>query len=149
MWLSVLAFVGCTPDYDATAYRCDTDRGGTRGCPADQSCQGGRCRRGTVPASTIGCMGTTCTTPDQQCCIDGINPPRCIPAGDVCPGTSALCDGRADCAGDDYCCGGTTTACAESCEVTSCISAADCPSAEPNCCDDDLTPWGTCTNVPC
>jgi hypothetical protein len=149
LWWLVVLVAGCAPDYDTTAFRCDTDRGGQRGCPTGQTCQAGRCRRGAIPASVIGCMAMTCITPDEQCCIDDNNPPRCVPAGDVCPGISALCDGRADCAGSDLCCSGTTTACSENCELTACVSAADCPAAEPHCCDTDETPWGLCTNDPC
>ncbi len=100
------------------------------------------------------CASGTCTAA-EQCCIDGINPARCIAAAASCPGVGAICDQRADCVGGDYCCSGPTTACGVDCEFPACLDAAlDCPSPKPNCCfgPDDLgldIPWGRCSAQPC
>ena len=151
-WL--VAVAACTPDTANTAFRCDTDRGGSRGCPSGQSCESGRCRRGGA-VGTVLCGSATCTT-EQQCCVDAANPPRCIAADASCPGAGALCDQRADCAAGDYCCSGETTACGGTCGEAACLDAVlDCPSQAPNCCfGKDMTldlalPWGRCSNDPC
>lgn len=145
----------CAPDASDTAFLCDSDRGGDRGCPSGQSCVAGRCRRGGA-SGTVECAAETCST-TEQCCVDGINPPRCIAANASCPGASAICDERADCAAGDYCCSGSTTACGGTCKVAACLDAdLDCPSPSPNCCfgkdtdDTDLElPWGRCSAEPC
>jgi hypothetical protein len=145
----------CSPDADNTAFLCDSDRGGDRGCPTGQSCISGRCRRGGATA-TVRCDSDICSE-SEQCCVDGINAPRCIAASASCPGAGAICDQRADCVGGDYCCSGLTTACGESCEVAAClVGGDDCPSPTPNCCfgkdsgDTGLElPWGRCSAKPC
>jgi hypothetical protein len=140
---------GCEPDYSGTAFRCDTDRGGSRGCPDDESCISGRCRRGGVTAQVACGAGVICSV-EQQCCYDFENGARCVPAGDLCPGRGALCDSKNDCANGDGCCSDETTACGESCNKHACAVDADCPSEEPNCCHQFLsTPWGECSLYDC
>lgn len=139
----MIVLAGCEPDYSATAFRCDSDRGGTRDCPDDQTCVSGRCRRGGVTAPVACGMAGTCSV-EQQCCYDDDNGARCLPAGDVCPGKAALCDGKTDCAGGDGCCNDRTTACGLTCETYACALNADCPSEVPNCCRQFDVPWGEC-----
>jgi hypothetical protein len=129
--------VGCTPSLDGTAFKCDADHA----CPSDQSCIFGRCR--LVAPVAIGCGSSSCT-PDEECCVDDTNPPRCIAATDSCPGTSALCDSIDDCGSGEHCCDADTTACGVDCSVTACKTDVDCPSTEPNCCPQSDLPWGTC-----
>ena len=91
----MIALVGiaaaCEPDLDGTAFKCD----GSHDCPDDQSCISNRCRR--VAPTSIECGSETCDS-EQQCCADIINGNRCIGAAEVCPGDTALCDGKDDCA---------------------------------------------------
>lgn len=135
---------GCAPDYAHTAFRCDAEHD----CPAGQACIMGRCRHGEPTGDGVACGMVTCDL-TQQCCIDMSNPARCIAAGDVCPGTSALCDGVEDCqAGDQCCASGSTVSCDPSCEQAVCRDAADCPSTAPNCCPQE-TPWGECQKLAC
>jgi hypothetical protein len=130
--------IGCTPDLEGTAFRCDDQHA----CPADQTCLFGRCRR--HPAVSIGC-GTASCDGSQQCCVDGTNPPRCIPAKDVCPsGREALCDGIDDCAFGERCCNAVVTACGLDCDEFACAADLDCPSEEPHCCPQSELPWGQC-----
>ena len=141
--LALLA--GCAPDYEHTAFRCDAEHG----CPAGQECLVGRCRRGAPTGDGVVCGTATCDL-TQQCCLDLFNPARCIAAGDVCPGTSALCDGVEDCQAGDRCCtGGSSVSCDASCDDAVCRDAADCPSTAPNCCPSDTTPWGECSPLTC
>jgi hypothetical protein len=133
----LLALIGCQPDLEGTAFRCDA----THGCPSDQSCISGRCRR--VAPQLIDCAGNACLS-DQQCCVDDINPPRCIAAADACPGSAAICDSVDDCAPDEHCCNGTVTACGLHCDNTACHDDSDCPSTEPHCCPQAIVPWGEC-----
>ena len=136
----------CAPDYDHSAFRCDPDHG----CPSGQSCIGGRCRRGVPGDASVACGGATCDVAMQQCCADGNNAPRCIRAGDECPGPGALCDGPGDCLGDESCCGDSqTVACFTSCKRYVCVTGADCPSKAPNCCPGEDVPWGECSNDGC
>lgn len=143
--LSCLALAACGDvDTTGTTFRCDDQRG----CPADQACVFGRCRRGGV-AGEIACGAATCSVM-EQCCVDAINPPRCIPAGDVCPGLGALCDGVEDCQAGDRCCSAELGACHAACDVVACTTAEDCPSDLPHCCPNPLeTPWGACSFSPC
>ena len=138
------ALAACEPSYDGTAFRCDD----TRGCPEDQTCITGRCRR--VAPVAILCDKVTCAA-DQQCCADVVNPPRCIPASEICPGASALCDSRDDCAAGERCCdtaGGAV--CAELCESeVACATDADCPGDVPHCCSQPIVPWGACRLIAC
>jgi len=139
----LLVLAACTPDETNTAFLC----GGDADCPGGQACTGGRCRRGDGGDGVL-CMTETCDA-DHMCCIDGINAPRCIPAGDACAGDAAMCDGVEDCTAGDRCCIDHITRCESSCAGdVACLSAADCPSALPNCCPSDL-PWGTCFESPC
>lgn len=149
-WLVAL-LASCAPDYGHTAFRCSEDHG----CPTGQTCMSGRCLRAAPTGDGVVCgkdaQGDTqvCDT-SQQCCIDLFNGPRCIAAGDVCPGTSALCDGSEDCQAGDRCCAdGGTVFCDAACDRYACRDAADCPSTVPNCCFDDPTPWGQCSPFPC
>jgi hypothetical protein len=135
----------CDPDLDGTAFKCDQDHG----CPSDQSCISGRCRR--VAPMAIGCGNEACL-PEEQCCVDTANENRCIGATEVCPGATALCDGIDDCDDTERCCNGTeTTACALSCESdnVACATDADCPSDAIHCCPQSLVPWGECSNIDC
>lgn len=148
----VLVIASCGPDYGHTAFRCDADHG----CPDGQRCASGRCRRGEPTGDGVRCgkdSGTgaevTCGT-EQMCCRDPFNPPRCVDAGSACPGTAALCDGREDCQAGDRCCAdGDTLFCDAVCKHDACREPADCPSTEPNCCIEDPTLWGECSQPPC
>ncbi|MBA2544606.1 MAG: hypothetical protein H0V17_33495 [Deltaproteobacteria bacterium] len=146
--LVMVILAGCEPDLDGTAFKCDADHG----CPLDQSCISGRCRR--VAPTGIDC-GTASCGPDEMCCADVINGNRCILATEVCPGNSALCDGTDDCAAAERCCnaqgGGDVTACALSCESkdVACTVDADCPSDALHCCPQVLVPWGQCSIFDC
>jgi hypothetical protein len=140
-FLVVLA--ACAPDETNTAFQCDDDGG----CPSGQTCTGGRCRRGSG-GDGVACMGQTCDAA-HQCCIDGVNPARCIPAGDTCAGSGAICDGVEDCDAGDHCCVETLTRCETVCpHDVACLDGADCPSDRPNCCPSEL-PWGACSETPC
>lgn len=143
-WLVAL-IASCAPDYAHTAFRCTGDGG----CPGGQTCLDGRCRRGAPTGDGVACGPDTCDA-HHQCCLDLFNPPRCIAAGDVCPGTAALCDGSEDCQAGDRCCAdGDTVFCDAACDRYACRDAADCPSTAPNCCPDDTTPWGQCSRLGC
>jgi len=141
------AFViaACTPDTSHTAFRCDD----SHGCPSGQTCVGGRCHRGPVTGDGVVCDTQKVCAPDQQCCLDLFNPPRCIAAGDECPGTSAFCDGVEDCQMGDRCCAESTVSCGSSCGIVACRDGSDCPTTEPNCCDHDGPRWGTCSPFQC
>jgi hypothetical protein len=145
-WLVAL-LASCAPDYAHTAFRCDPG-----GCPADQTCQDGRCRRG----APTGDAGVECGKDDQgdaqvcdthhQCCLYSPGPWRCIDAGEVCPAHSGLCDGREDCQAGDRCCAdGNITFCDASCDRYACRDTSDCPSTVPSCCFDGAAPWGVCS----
>jgi hypothetical protein len=141
-WLAA----GCGPDYEHSAFRCDA----MRGCPSGQSCINERCRRGLPREPSLVCGDATCDVTIQQCCVDGDNPPRCIKAGDVCPGVGALCGGVANCQGGDWCCfDDDALACFASCKTYACRSDADCPSEEPNCCLITTALPGRCAGSPC
>jgi hypothetical protein len=136
--LLAMLVIGCEPDLDGTAFLCDPDHA----CPGDQTCIDGRCRR--VAPQFIACGGATTCFPDQQCCVDNINPPRCIAAADRCPGRAALCDSMDDCAPEERCCNATVTACGLHCETVACEVDPDCPSDKPHCCPQGDVPWGEC-----
>jgi hypothetical protein len=144
LWIVTL-LASCAPDYGHSAFRCDA----AHGCPAGQDCLAGRCRRGAPTGDGVGCGGETCDA-TQQCCVDLFNGAHCRAAGEVCPGTAALCDGREDCQAGDRCCAdGDTVFCDASCGHEACLDAADCPATAPNCCFDRDTPWGTCALFGC
>lgn len=140
--LSVLA--ACSdPSLEGTSFRCDADHA----CPTDQTCLFGRCRR--HPAADIGCGDSTCNG-TQQCCVDNANGPRCIAAGEICPGDhAAVCDGLDDCGTDEHCCNANTTACGLTCEDYACSTDDDCPETVPHCCPQAIVPWGQCSLSPC
>ena len=144
LWVLTL-IAGCAPDYGHTAFRCD----GELHCPGDQTCVLGRCRRGAPTGDGVVCGAVTCDT-TQQCCLDLFNPPRCLAAGELCPGTTALCDGIEDCQASDRCCADDDAVfCDATCDRYACRDAGDCPSTRPNCCASDATPWGTCSEPSC
>jgi hypothetical protein len=145
VWLAWLA-CGCAPDYAHSAFLCDA----THDCPGEQTCLDGRCRRDPATSDGVTCGGAACG-PAQQCCVDSNNPPaRCIAAGEVCPGTGALCDNRADCRATDRCCAdGDLYFCDATCQHYTCLADADCPPSAPRCCPDDETIWGRCDAVGC
>jgi hypothetical protein len=144
LWILAL-IASCAPDYGHTAFRCQLPE---HGCPAGQDCIAGRCRRGPLTGDGVVCGSATCG-PTQQCCVDHINPERCIAADDICPGDAALCDGSEDCQAGDRCCAdGDTVFCDGSCSRHACQDASDCPSTAPNCCHDEL-PWGQCSPFGC
>lgn len=141
----VISLAACEPDYSDTAFRCD----GEHGCPGEQTCVYGRCRRGGA-VGRVQCGGTPCME-SEQCCSSGGAGTRCIPAGDVCDGKSALCDSLDDCQPGDECCGGDTAACGASCPENEqqCATDADCPAGtEPFCCDTGQ-PWKRCRSSSC
>lgn len=145
----VLAWLvaGCTPDYAHTAFRCGADPD----CPTDQHCVAGRCRRGTaLHGDGVLCGASVCGL-TQQCCVDGENPARCLAAGDLCPGLTALCDGDEDCDASDHCCEAGVVTCGTDCETVVCRTAEeDCPTGRPNCCFADASvSWGTCSKSQC
>jgi hypothetical protein len=144
----VIIFAACSysdPKLDNTHFRCDS--GGK--CPSGQKCAGSLCVAATHD-------GVACTTPcgaDEQCCDDGTNPLRCIPATDNCLGNSAFCDEASDCQSGSRCCAvGIDQQCdlEDSCAQFACQAASDCLSEAPNCCDDDpVKPWKICRRDPC
>jgi hypothetical protein len=143
LWIVTL-IAGCAPNYAHSAFRCGADPD----CPAGQTCRAGRCLRGAPTGDGVTCGAASCG-PADQCCFDPPALPRCIAAGDVCPGTAALCDGSEDCRAGDRCCAdGDTAFCDASCGHYACRDGADCPSTEPNCCTAD-TPWGMCSKFGC
>lgn len=141
-----ISLSACEPDYSGTAFRCDD----THGCPDEQTCVYGRCRRGGA-VGRVQCGSALCME-SEQCC-SGAAGTRCIPAGDVCDGDSALCDSLDDCQAGDACCAGQTAACGASCpeDETQCASDADCPAGtEPFCCDPGGdTPFKKCKETEC
>ena len=147
-WIVAL-LASCAPDYAHTAFRCDQDHG----CPAGQTCLADRCRRGALTGDGVVCgagSGAVSCATTEQCCVDSINPPRCIAAGALCPGTGALCDGSEDCQAGDRCCSdGEAVFCDAACTRFACRDDADCPSTEPNCCPEFATPWGRCSELGC
>lgn len=147
-----LAFAACyaEPDYDGTRFRCDA----VRGCPPGQTCIGGFCTTvdgGTMPfpdggAGSVSCDTATCASP-QHCCVDFINPPRCIPAGASCGGFAAACDGIEDCGGSPCCdLGSGSIGCGTTCSNRICRDEADCPTTLQCCFGATGTnePWGRC-----
>lgn len=149
-WLAPVVLAACgTLEHDnVTAYRCDDTRDA---CPEGERCAFGRCRRGGATGE-VRCGAATCT-PMEQCCVDLASPPRCIPAGDVCPGRFALCDGAHDCQPGDLCCSDAHTTCRaadEPCQVVACAADGDCPSRLPRCCGaSPIAPWGQCFRFGC
>jgi hypothetical protein len=146
--LLLLAWIvaGCGPDYEHSAFRCDT----MHGCPSGQSCINERCRRGAPRDAGLQCGDKTCDVTIEQCCVDGDNLPRCIRAGDECGGVGALCGGTANCQDRDSCCAdGDTIACFASCKDYACRSDSDCPSQEPNCCGATAALPGECSKPAC
>ncbi|MFN0248561.1 MAG: hypothetical protein ACKV2T_16835 [Kofleriaceae bacterium] len=142
----VISLAACEPDYSGTAFRCDDERA----CPDEQSCVHGRCRRGGA-VGRVQCGGALCLE-TEQCCHSGALGARCIPAGDVCDGRSALCDSLDDCQAGDECCDGETAACNESCpeNETRCTTDNDCPAGtEPFCCGSSGSPWKKCEDFAC
>jgi hypothetical protein len=140
-----IVLVACEPAYDGTAFKCDDGHG----CPLDQSCIASRCRR--VAPVAIECGDETCG-PTEQCCADVITGDRCIGAAEVCPGDTALCDGKDDCLDRERCCNGDEeTTCALACDSTdvACASDADCPSDAIHCCPQPIVPWGSCRSIGC
>lgn len=141
----VTLLASCAPDYGHTAFRCDAGHG----CPAGQDCLAGRCRRGAPTGDGVACGSMSCG-PTEQCCVDLFQPTGCIAAGDICPGTGALCDGVEDCQAGDRCCAdGETLFCDATCGAYACQDDADCPSTARSCCPDDTTPWGRCSRLGC
>jgi hypothetical protein len=147
--VALIAFCACSfsdPDLSNTRFSCDGDVA----CPEGQLCNGGTCHVSSHDG--IAC-GAPCSA-SEQCCNDLTNPPRCIPASDNCPGTTAFCDGREDCPTGTLCCSsGVEQNCAaeNACARFACQQAADCPSSFPNCCPDDFDPqpWSFCSLEPC
>jgi hypothetical protein len=140
-----LLWLGCSPDYGHSAFRCDA----SHRCPDDQTCSAGRCRRGPPTGDGVACGSAACDLTQQCCYYDG-EPPRCIPAGDVCPDTAALCDGAEDCQTSDRCCSdGSTHACDATCRTYVCREDDDCPSTTPHCCNENSEPWRECSKDPC
>jgi hypothetical protein len=157
MWMlralaTIVVLAGCyeAPDYRSTHFKCDD----THACPDGQSCITGTCMvggseidaNGSGSQEGVACAGTTCTGGDN-CCVDFVGSPHCIPAGTFCNGYSASCDGTEDCAGSPCCLitGGTQTACGASCTNQACLDNTDCLNASmPMCCLGGLTPWGRC-----
>ncbi len=142
----VISLAACEPDYSDTAFRCDD----THGCPDEQTCVYGRCRRGGF-VGRVQCGATSCME-SEQCCSSGAAGTRCIPAGDVCNGDSALCDSLDDCQPGDECCAGDTASCAAACpeDETQCTTNSDCPAGtEPFCCDNTGSPFKKCKQSAC
>jgi hypothetical protein len=148
-WIVTL-IASCAPDYGHTAFLCDTGHD----CPTGQMCTFGRCWRGTPPdAQSVACGDAGCNVGTQQCCVDsagGTRGMQCGSASEVCPGTSALCDGPADCQHGDQCCAdGSTVFCDKACDQYACQVDSDCPLTAPHCCHDPMTPWGMCSELDC
>jgi len=134
----------CAPDYGHSAFRCDAEHG----CPSGQTCILDRCRRadpiGNGSGDGVICGGRACAL-TEQCCLDEDNrTASCAAAGDVCVATSALCDGKEDCAGDDRCCiQGDTITCGTDCKAYACREDGDCPAPQ-HCCLATADRWGEC-----
>jgi hypothetical protein len=132
------------PDLGGTRFRCD----GNAPCPSGQKCVSAVC----VAATADGVACTTKCEAGEKCCVDEINPPRCMAATDSCPGRAAFCDGVEDCGSDQVCCTvGVDLTCQPSCSQAACQTAEDCPSGSPNCCTDSSgpVPWKVCQFEPC
>src|ERR1041384_1214178 len=131
-----MLIASCAPDFGHTAFLCD-DLGG---CPMGQTCMSGRCQRGTPPgAQSVACGDAGCTVGTQQCCVEE-SEMRCASAGELCPGTSALCDGPDDCQSGDRCCAdGSTVFCDKACDHYACQADRDCPLTASRCCHDPMT----------
>lgn len=144
-----MLIASCAPDYGHTAFLCHVDRD----CQPGQACTFGRCQRGTPPdAQSVACGDASCNVGTEQCCVDPASDRmQCGSAGDLCPGTSALCDGPDDCQHGDQCCAdGSTVFCDKACGHQACQFDRDCPPlTAPSCCHDPLTPWGVCSQPGC
>jgi len=144
----LLAGAACydAPDYGATTFRCDA----THGCPAGQTCVAGLCRGGGgTQGDGVACGAQVCAS-GLQCCVDFIDPPICLPAGVMCVGLSATCDGLEDCQTGTCCRVGAGAECTTaSCNDPICREPADCPAAQPMCCTGITTgePWGHCMTI--
>jgi hypothetical protein len=149
--IALLLVASCSyqaPDTGDVLFRCDANRG----CPSEMSCVGGVCLRGIADGDGVVCGGATCPV-GQRCCIDGINPPRCLANIDTCDGEAKFCDGREDC-GSELCCapiGRTAARCetAATCLSFSCLDHNDCPSTAPNCCLQSRGIDKLCEFAPC
>jgi len=143
-----MLIASCAPDYGHTAFLCHVDRD----CQPGQACTFGRCQRGTPPdAQSVACGDAGCNVGTEQCCVDPASDRmQCGSAGDVCPGSSALCDGPDDCQHGDQCCAdGSTVFCDKACDHHACQVDGDCPLTAPSCCHDQPTPWGVCSQPGC
>jgi hypothetical protein len=153
----LVAFVSCTPSYMYTAFKCGSAADGA-GCPVDQDCIYGRCRRTTQDKGNgIICNESDTCTQMEECCVNTNMHPTCEQADRTCPAIGALCDSKEDCTGGDHCCdvGGIIT-CDTQCDTIICQGSDDCvtnnPDGKGTCCvktnrafNDPL--WGTCRHV--
>ena len=140
----------CAPDYGHSAFRCDVEHG----CPTGQTCIFDRCRRADPSGNGSGdgviCGGEMCKLSEQCCVNDNDDTALCAEAGAICPGVSALCDGKEDCGGVDRCCAdGDAVTCDETCKTYACRDDDDCPLAAHTCCGATAKTWGECSNAKC
>ena len=109
------------------------------GCPTGQTCIFDRCRRADPSGNGSGdgviCGGVMCKLSEQCCVNHNDDTALCAEAGSICPGVSALCDGKEDCGGVDRCCAdGDAVTCDETCKTYACRDDDDCPLAAHTCC---------------
>lgn len=89
-----------------------------------------------APAGGVTCGATVCGA-TQECCTSGA--PACVDLG-TCNGVAFACDGIEDCAtAGDVCCvaggpGGAACEPGAGCQTPTCVTAADCPNANQECC---------------
>jgi hypothetical protein len=157
-WLTIGSACGYDDrSFDGIQFACD----GLHPCPDGVACLNGQCvGSGSGSGSSSGMLGVACGMKQcpvgMACCDDAFTTLRCAALGACGAGSQELqCDGREDCSGGRSCClaGGGTACQSGGCtgSPTICSTPADCPSAEPFCCDFPFfdVPLKYCLPVAC
>jgi hypothetical protein len=152
-WFVVVWWVSCgyeDPSYEGVVFACDS----LNACPPGQMCVRGKCAGDPTPP-VGGQVGVVCGTATcaigSSCCDDFVDPSRCFQgASDSCLGLVLACDGGEDCSSGQKCCYSGDTACSDTpCAIQVCSSAAECPSATPNCCSTPAFSFKRCQTTAC